>query len=41
MGSRRMQIIFMALVAALIIGQGLVGGVRAPTIQEMWDAFTR
>jgi hypothetical protein len=40
MGSRRMQIVFLALVAALIVGQGLFGGVRSPTIGEMWERMT-
>ena len=40
MWSRRMQLIFLALVAALVIGQALMGSVRAPTLQEMWTRIT-
>jgi hypothetical protein len=41
MNARRAQILFLALVAALIIGQGLFGGVRAPTIQEVLGLSSR
>lgn len=41
MTSRRMQIVFFALVAALLVGRGLLGSPDGLTIQEFWGRMTR
>jgi hypothetical protein len=41
MNSRRLQLIFLVLVAVLVIGQGLVGSPQGPTIQQVWEQMTR
>jgi hypothetical protein len=41
MRSRRVQIVFFALLAVLLVGRGILGSPQTPTIQEMWRQLTR
>ncbi|WP_256515613.1 hypothetical protein [Alsobacter ponti] len=39
--SRRMQILLLALVAVLVIGQMMLGAPRTPSVREMWERVSR